>query len=36
MQKVIGEALPVTLEWLIQDYLDHMEHHLKQIVPSLF
>ncbi|MFC0189991.1 DinB family protein [Fictibacillus aquaticus] len=21
----------VTLQWLIQDYLDHMEHHFKQI-----
>lgn len=21
----------ITLQWLIQDYLDHMEHHLKQI-----
>jgi mannose-6-phosphate isomerase-like protein (cupin superfamily) len=24
----------VTFEWLIQDYIDHMEHHLKQIVES--
>lgn len=23
---------PVTLEWLIVDYVDHMEHHLRQIV----
>ncbi|MFJ7914312.1 MULTISPECIES: hypothetical protein [unclassified Lysinibacillus] len=21
----------ITLQWLIQDYLEHMEHHLKQI-----
>ncbi|MFM9277448.1 hypothetical protein [Paenibacillus jiagnxiensis] len=23
-----------TLEWLIEDYLQHMKHHLKQIFPS--
>ncbi|MDP4097098.1 DinB family protein [Paenibacillus sp. P96] len=24
-----------TLEWLIEDYLEHMKHHLTQILPSL-
>ncbi|WP_127492276.1 DinB family protein [Paenibacillus glycanilyticus] len=24
-----------TLEWLIKDYLEHLEHHLKQISPDL-
>lgn len=27
---VMGDGKTVTLEWLIQDYLDHMEHHLQQ------
>ena len=26
-----NEAQPVTLEWLIDDYIVHLEHHLKQI-----
>jgi len=26
-----NEAHPVTLEWLIEDYVRHMEHHLKQL-----
>lgn len=26
-----GDAKIVTLEWLIKDYLEHMEHHLNQI-----
>jgi hypothetical protein len=26
---------PVTLEWLIEDYVAHMEHHLRQIFPEL-
>jgi len=25
---------PVTLKWLIEDYVAHMEHHLKQIFPE--
>ena len=25
----------VTLQWLIADYVSHMEHHLKQIDPSI-
>lgn len=24
---------PKTLEWLVQDYVHHMAHHLKQILP---
>ena len=24
----IGENEPVTLEWLMEDYLRHMKHHL--------
>jgi DinB superfamily len=28
----IGNGEPVTLSFLIQDYLDHMQHHLQQIV----
>lgn len=27
----IGEGNIVTLEWLIKDYVEHMEHHLEQI-----
>lgn len=27
-----GDSQPVTLEWLIHDYLVHMEYHLKQII----
>ena len=29
---VIGSGDAVTLEWLMRDYLDHMRHHLAQIV----
>ncbi len=28
----VGEENTVTLEFLINDYVDHLEHHLKQIV----
>jgi hypothetical protein len=28
----IGKDTNVTLEWLIQDYVRHLEHHLKQLV----
>jgi hypothetical protein len=27
-----GQPDPVTLEWLIDDYVSHLEHHLHQIV----
>jgi hypothetical protein len=30
---VIGDNEAVTLEWLMQDYVDHMKHHLGQIFP---
>lgn len=28
----MSEAEPVTLDWFIRDYLDHMKKHLKQIL----
>jgi hypothetical protein len=28
----IGKEKNVTLQWLIEDYIRHLEHHLKQIV----
>lgn len=31
----IGEGQTVTLEWIIKDYIDHMEHHFKQIFHTL-
>lgn len=27
-----NEQEPVTLKWLIEDYVKHLEHHLKQLV----
>jgi hypothetical protein len=27
----MGEATPVTLAWLIDDYVGHLEHHLRQM-----
>ncbi|WP_253186939.1 hypothetical protein [Paenibacillus sp. GP183] len=27
----VGEEQTVTLEWIINDYVDHMEHHIKQL-----
>jgi hypothetical protein len=30
----IGDNEPVTLEWLMTDYVHHMEHHLAQILPT--
>lgn len=29
---IIGESQPVTLEWLMRDYLRHLRHHLGQIL----
>ena len=29
---VIGNGEAVTLEWLVRDYIDHLEHHISQIV----
>ncbi|MDU0204753.1 DinB family protein [Paenibacillus sp. PFR10] len=31
----IDEEQTVTLEWLIKDYIEHLEHHLKQIFNTL-
>jgi DinB family protein len=33
VQCVIGDNEAVTLEWLMQDYVRHMKHHLAQILP---
>jgi hypothetical protein len=33
VQCVIGDNEAVTLEWLMQDYIEHMKHHLAQIFP---
>ena len=32
---IIGEDDPVTLEWLMRDYIRHMRHHLKQILGDI-
>jgi hypothetical protein len=29
----VGDDAPVNLGFLIQDYLDHLDHHVRQIVP---
>lgn len=29
-----GDGQPVTLEWMMRDYVDHLEHHLQQIFGS--
>lgn len=31
LRSCITGGEPVTLEWLFNDYVDHLEHHLKQI-----
>ena len=31
-QCVIGDSDPVTLEWLMSDYVRHLRHHLDQIL----
>jgi hypothetical protein len=31
----IGEENIVTLEWLIKDYVQHLEHHLEQLFGTL-
>ena len=28
----IGESKPVTLEFIVRDYVDHLRHHLRQIL----
>jgi hypothetical protein len=30
----VGEAHPVTLEYLMRDYVGHLKHHLSQILPE--
>jgi hypothetical protein len=30
-QCVIGDDKPVTLDWLMNDYIRHLRHHLNQI-----
>ncbi|MEM7314686.1 MAG: DinB family protein, partial [Planctomycetota bacterium] len=32
--KRVPEDVPTTLQYLIQDYLGHLEHHLRQILPE--
>lgn len=32
----IGANPPVTLEWLAQDYVEHLKHHLNQILGKKF
>lgn len=32
----IGDNKPATLEWIAQDYVDHLKHHLNQIVGNKF
>jgi len=32
---ILGNGEHVTLLWLINDYVDHMEHHLRQILPQV-
>jgi len=35
-QCVIGENSPVTLQFLIEDYVEHQRWHVKQLVPASF
>ena len=30
----VPETEPATLEDFMQDYVDHLEHHLRQILPT--
>jgi len=32
----IGDHKPATLEWIAQDYVDHLKHHLNQVVGKHF
>ena len=32
--RTIPEDQPATLEYFMSDYVDHLEHHLRQILPS--
>jgi hypothetical protein len=31
----LGDGEPVTLQFLMEDYLAHMEHHLKELLKPL-
>jgi len=33
---LIGDNPPVTLHWLAKDYVDHLKHHLNQLIPTNF
>jgi len=33
-QCVVGENAPVTLQWLIEDYVEHQRWHLQQLLAS--
>jgi hypothetical protein len=33
---VIGDNQPATLEWLMRDYVNHLRHHVSQILLVLF
>lgn len=30
----IADSEPVTLLWLVEDYITHMRHHLNQLIPG--
>ena len=32
--KTVPQSKPVTLEYLMKDYVDHLQHHLDQILPK--
>ena len=32
----IGRNPEVTLQWLAKDYVEHLKHHLNQLVPAQF
>jgi hypothetical protein len=36
VQCVIGKNPPATLEWIAQDYVGHLKHHLNQILGKTF
>lgn len=33
---LVGENAPATLEWLAQDYVEHLKHHLNQVLGNKF
>jgi hypothetical protein len=32
----VGNNAPATLEWIAQDYVEHLKHHLNQILGKTF